>query len=367
MPLQKWTLLLILTLSLAAGLFAVSHTRSQDAESETRLEPAPRRVRVATVEAVDRPRQLGFSGVTRAVDRARLAFSIGGRLLERPVEIGDRVRAGQTLARLDDRETRNALTSARAVLAESRSQLAQLQRDLERVEQLVEAKAATREELEQATAATEGVEAAVEAAQARLREAERLAAETRLTAPFDATVSQVFQQPGEFLQPGQPVVVLSGDGEVEVEVEVPESLILQIQPGDRATVVMPAVGEPLEATIRSVGRSATGVGGLFPVIARLDADPRLVAGMTAEVLLRLRDAATLAVPVEAVVNPGGRRPSVFRVVDGDGGPRVERLEVEVLHLLEASVTVRGLLEAGDRVVAAGQHALLDGDRVEIER
>jgi len=352
-----------LTLGLAAGGGLLLSAQSDDDPPAS--EPAAlQRVRVAAVEAAEGTREVRLSGVTRASRRAQLAFLTGGRLAERPVEIGDRVRAGQRLARLDDLESRNARDSARAALGELTARRAQSGRELERVRRLAEAKAATAEELEEADTAAEALRAAEDAARARLREAERLLDETVLEAPFDATVTEVLLEPGEHASSGRPVVAVSGTEGVEVEVEVPESLILELEEGREVTVELSALGgERVAGRITSAGRTSPGPGRLFPVIVTLDSGRRLLPGLTAELVLELGTAELSSLPVEAVINPGGRRPAVLVVKDG----AVQRVEVEVGSLLGAEVTVEGDLAPGDLVVVAGHRGLLEGEQVVVER
>ena len=338
---------------------------SEPAVSSDSREMPLKRVEAAPVETAATQRDVRFSGVTRAVQRARLAFALGGRIVARPVEVGDEVRKGDLLARLDDREVANTVAGARGALAELQARRAQAERDAARATRLSEAKAATSEEVEKTGAALTAIQAAEEAAEARLREAERLLDETTLAAPFDGTVTDVFFEPGEFASPGRPVVVLSGDGDLELEVEVPESVIPRIAGGDSVTIRVPHQGtESFSALVHSVGRTAAGAGRLFPVVARIEAERGLVVGATAEMVISLANRQAMAVPVEAVINPGGRRPSVFRIVESPAGSRVEKVFVEVGALVGSSVVVRGELGPGDRVVVGGQRGLLDGELVE---
>lgn len=366
----------ILTLAVASLGAAIYLSAQSEIGAETGVELRPsdttKRVEVATVEAASDVRQLRFSGVTRAQRRARLAFPFGGRVIDRPVEVGDRVRQGQTLARLDRRELENAVATARGTVAELGARRAQAERDRQRTARLVSAKAATGEELEQVRSGVEALEAAEQAAQARLREAERLLDEATLEAPFSGTVTEVLRQPGEMALAGTPVVVLSGDGALELEVEVPESVVGHLREGDGAQVMLPVLGRrAVEGRVVSVGRATLGTGSLFPVRVTLDegtdsANP-LVAGATAELVLELSSEGALAVPVEAVVNPGGHRPVIFRVVDRGQGSRVQKIEVEVGNLLGDEVVIHGPLSVGDRVVVGGQRGLLDGEAVEVLR
>lgn len=332
-----------------------------------KVSPHEKRVRVATVEATEDLRELQFSGITRAARRARLGLPMGGRLVARPVEIGDRVRQGQVVARLDDRELINAVASARGTYEELEARRLQTDRDLERVASLRAAKAATAEELEQTESSAEALRSSVEAAAARLRESERLLGETRLVAPFAGFVTEVLYEPGEMVVAGSPVVAVSGSDSIEVEVEIPESVIPEVARGEKAPVFLPALGRTVEGEIQSLGLAASGPGRLFPVIVALPGEETIAPGMTAELTLRLTASASLAVPVEAVINPGGQRPAVFQVRTEGGIDRAYRLPVEVGSLLDHRVLVQGDLAVGDRVVVGGQRGLLDGEVVEVER
>ena len=267
-----------------------------------------KRVKVAAVEAAQDRREMRFSGTTRATHRARLSFSVGGRLATRPAEVGARVQPGQLLAKLDDLKLSNGLATARATLAELSARRTQSERDYTRVSRLAAAGAATSEELEQTSAAVDALRAGEEAAQARLQEAQRQVAETRLVAPFAGTVTEVHFEPGEFARVGTPVVTIAGADEVEIEVEVPESVISRIATGDDAQIRFPVLGDAtVVGRIKSVGRTAAGPGRLFPVVASLEAD-HMVVGATAELVLELANDHAMTLPVEAVVNPGGHRP-----------------------------------------------------------
>jgi RND family efflux transporter MFP subunit len=360
---QRYRVLAALALAIASyTYYSVGAADPQDGR-----ERAAKKVRVGAAIASTDQRELRFSGVTRAADRAKLAFSVNGRLVQRSVEVGDTVRRGQVVAKVDDAETRNGAAGAKATLAELKARRAQVERDVERVSRLVSVKAATTEELEKTQAGLDALRAGEEAAAARLRETERWLGETSLKAPFDGTVTEVLKEVGEVVSPGQTVLTLSGAGDVELEVELPESVMPQLQVGQAVSVQVPMLGAaPIAGQVSSVGRTAAGPGRLFPVIVKLDAGAstgKAAVGATAELLLKLGSASALAVPVEAVVDPGGRRPSVFRVVGG----KVQKVSVEVGALVGRHVTVKGDLQPGDELVVGGQRGLLDGEAVEVVR
>lgn len=354
---------LLLALLFIGGALALM-TLGDPERARERRPSRERVVRVAEAEVSAEPRELRFSGITRAARRADLSFKVGGRVEERRVEIGQRVSEGEIVARLETREFVLGEASAQAALAETDARLTQLERDRARVERLYAERAATREELEQVAAQEDALRASRRALQARLDDARRLLDETLLRAPFAGVVRDVHVEAGEFAQPGQALVQLDGLGGVELEVELPESLIDQVRVGSPALVTLPLRGDrELPALVKHVGRSAGAAGRLFPVVISLGAAAGVPPGVTAELALKVTEERALSLPLAAVVNPGGQSAAVY-LLEGD---RVRRVEVETGRVREGRVRVRGALEAGSAVVIAGHSSLRDGERVEVVR
>jgi RND family efflux transporter MFP subunit len=298
--------------------------------------------------------------MSRPARHAELSFTIGGRVDERPVDIGDEVEAGQVLARLDPRPLENQLKAAQASVREVRAHLGRAYRDRRRTYDLSKAEVTSSAQLDEATSSVRALRAGRLQASAQLDEAKRMLEEATMRAPFAGTVSEVLIEPGEFATPGRPVIILSGGGGLEVEVEVPESEIHHIERGSSVEVDFPLAGkEGIEGSVKQVGRTTARVGRVFPVVVRLHEPEGVVPGMAAEVSFAIQRDRGLSVPVAAVINPGGQHPAVFRVVDG----RVERVDVEVLELVDDRVTVVGGLEPDDRVVVGGHGGLVEGERV----
>lgn len=321
----------------------------------------PRPVRVTRVEALTTGPQVRLSAVTRATDRARVSFPFGGRLLARPVRVGDRVAAGDVLARLDPEPLRNALAAADAQLAGLNARIAQAARDVRRYERLAASGAMATAEQENAAAGLTTLRAQRRALRAGRDEARRQLEESTAAAPYAGVVAAVLAEPGEVVAPGSPVLLLAGDGGVEVEIEVPETLLGQLHVGAPIPVELPLVGlTGLVGTVRAVG-DATVAGRLFPVLVALPEDPAVRPGVTAEVLFSAGAAPGLAVPVSAVANPSGAAASVLRVRDG----RVERVPITTGVLVGDRVAVDGPISDGDLVVVAGHAWLVSDDAVEV--
>lgn len=320
-------------------------------------------VKVATVAREATRREVRFSGITRAVKQAVLSFSVPARMVERPVEVGDRVAGGDVIARLDIREFDNAVNSAKAAVSELKARLAQARRDRQRFERLVKDGAAAVKDFEQAGASEEALRATQEAAQARLHEARRIRSEADLKAPFSGTITAVRLEPGEWAEPGHPVVELSGDKKFELEVDVPENVIGRLDEGDRVDVILPFIGEKkLKGRVTAMARAALSSGRLFPLVVALDPAPGLTAGLTAELTLTIRTEPKHLVPVGAILNPGTSRPSLFVVENG----RTRKVFVVVGSFYGDRVVVSGDLAEGDRIVVSGHTTLSDGKQVEVQ-
>lgn len=356
---------------LAAGALLASLLLATAAWALLRVEPHPapsalrddaRIVRVAAVEWIQESSELRFPGTTRAARRAALSFAVPGRLIERGVDVGDAVEAQSALARLDPAPFRNEVRAAESARAEVQAKLDQLSRDQVRLAQLHERGVTARQRLETVSAAAQEARASLAVAQTRLQEARRRLSETTLAAPFAGHVTRVHLEPGEYAQAGAPVLSVSGSGGLELEVETPEAVAAGLVESQAVRVSFPLTGRPpIAARLVSVARGAEGPGRLFPVVAEFPFAPGLMAGMAAELVVRIDAGEQLAVPLAAIVDPNGMHPTLFRVRDD----RAQRVEIEVRSLVGERVTVTGPLAAGDLVVVAGHGVLLDGDSVEV--
>jgi RND family efflux transporter MFP subunit len=304
-----------------------------------------------------------FHGFTRAKQQARLAFSVAGRLERRPVRVGQHVRAGQRLAQLDQRPLRNAVRAARASLQQASSQASQATRERRRAHQLVDANAAPARLLEQAVTASNTIDAAQRAARVNLDEALRALRETALHAPYDGTIAAVLYQPGEVIPAGHPVVVLTGSAQTEVQLDVPETVVSDLRPGQAVRVDLPLLKRAhLSAVVRSVGRAAQGSAMLFPVLVDLlpKNDPT-ASGLSAVVWLERPVRPRLTLPPGAISNRTGLTPSVLRV---GKAKTIERVPIHVDRVVGERIAIVGPLTPSDLIVSSDRADLLPGDRVE---
>ncbi len=320
------------------------------------------KVHVEPVVAATLLRESRFTAITQPYQQSLLSFSVPGKITSRPVQIGDRIQAHQTLARLALQEFDNAVDQAEAAVAELTVQLGQAERDHLRFLRLSQDNVVEERQAEQATALLEQLQAALGGARAQLAEALRRLDESLLRAPFSGVVTAVYLEPGEWADPGRPVLELQDDHRVKLEVEVPENIIISLEPGQNVYATLPFAGNVrVNGRIIHLARAAGGSGRLFPVVVELEPLPGLVPGMTAELFLNVESRPAFEVPLSSVINPGGARPSLFIMTNG--------LVREVLVGLEGfsadKVLVTGDISDRDLVVVHGQTSLTHGQSVDV--
>lgn len=356
---------LLLALALMAGVAGVLIWQRQQAGVAVRTHTV-----AAATSGGDRV-VLNGSGYVVARRAATVSSKVTGKVVEVLIEEGQRVQEGDVLARLDDTNVRAALrladaeqTVAAAMLAETRASLEQAERELRRIETLSREGVASESELDVAQATALSLAARLEREGTQVRVAQRMVdlrgqdlEDTVIRAPFSGMVTAKNAQPGEMISP-----VSAGGGftrtgigtivdmeSLEIEVEVNESYLQRVQPGQPVEAVLDAYPDwkiagrviaiiPTADRQKATVKVRVGFGQL---------DPRILPEMGVRVtfLSEGEGAAGVVVPRGALHQVEGRD-VVWRVHDG----RVEHraVRVESLHGDEARV-IEGLM-AGDRVI-----------------
>jgi len=330
-----------------------------DAAGATATTEQLRPVRVVMVDESAATRELRLPGVLRATQRAEPAFLHHGHLAERFVARGERVIAGQRLATLQNPALGPALAAAEARVREQDERLVQLAADYERARELHARGLASAQLLDRTLAQRNAAREARSQALAGVAEARDQLADAILRAPFDATVGDLLVEPGDFVQAGQPVLVLSGDSGLEVEVKLPQGLTRLLATGDAVEVRVLTTGARTRGQIRELGVARAGLPA--PAVVAVAESEDFQPGTSVHVAISHAAAPSLKVPLGAIVDPGTGQTRVFRIVDG----RAVMTPVTVGRLIGANVEVAGELSVGDRVVVAGHQQLLDGDAVRV--
>lgn len=170
-------------------------------------------------------------GVIAAATEVQMAFQTLGRMIERPVDIGDRVKAGDLLARLDPEDLAASTRAAKAALASAEVNLTTARNAADRARSLAERNVASIAQLEQAERALSGARSAVEQARARLKSAGDSEGYAMMRAPIGGVVSAIRAAPGAVVAAGDPVLTLSSEDELEARVDLTEAELLGVVPG----------------------------------------------------------------------------------------------------------------------------------------
>jgi RND family efflux transporter MFP subunit len=359
---------------------------------ETAPEQRPAKdVTVATATAVSRPAVLEAGGSVQARTTATLVARIMASVREVRVRPGDRVRAGQVLVVLDDRDlaanARMAQSSATAAdqgLSAATSErdaataaLALARASHERVAGLYAKKSATSQEMDEAVAALHAAEARKAGAEARVKQAEaaRVGASAAgdaasvaasfalITAPFAGVVTEKLVEPGNMAAPGAPLVRVEDTGAFRLDVRVDESRAQFVHPGDRVQVVVDgAGGQALDMTgeVSEVARAVDADARTFLVKISLPEEATLRSGMFGRARLRGQERRLLVVPPAAVVR-NGQLTSLFVVEKGHALLRM----VSLGEPSQEGVEVLAGVADGETVVVSPPPGLADGQPVKV--
>lgn len=347
-------------ISMAAGIAAAwvfLHDQQRAKSTTTDPRSAPPLVNVvnaARVAGLER----AFTGTIAARVQSNLGFRVPGKIVERLVDVGQEVAAGQPLMRIDETDLRLSLTAKRNAVLAARAVFVQARADEKRYATLVVGGiAASPQRYDQAKAAKDTAEAQLAAAEAEAKVAENEATYSTLVADANGTVVNTLGEPGQVVAAGQAVVQLAQAGPREALVALPET-------------VRPAIGSTAEASVYgSDGRR--GIARLRQIANSADAQTRTYearyvlegeaasAPLGATVTITISDSsrpADVTVPIGAVFDDG-RRTGVW--IFDPASTSVRFAQVQVTKLGEEAAVVSGI-EVGQPVVALGAHLLKEG-------
>ena len=291
-----------------------------------------------------------YSGEVRARIETTLGFRVGGKLVERRVDTGARVSAGQVLARLDPSDQQ--LT---ALQAEANRTLAAA--ELKRTQELRSKNFVSQAALDAKISTTQAAEA-----QARL--AQNQTTYTTLAADAAGVIAAVLAEPGQVVGAGQAVFRLARDGNREVAIAIPESRLAGLKVGMDATVALWS-GKAYKGRLRELSPVADPASRTFAArVAIVDADEAVALGMTATVNFATMADEHIVVPLAAILQKG---PSENGAAVWIIGPdqTVSQRPIEVERYGDAGAVVKSGLNAGEVIVAAGAFKLTAGEKVRI--
>ena len=308
-----------------------------------------------------------FSGTAKAELETDLSFKVSGTLISRPARVGNTLQRGDLVAELDATDYRVRVQEAEAGLARGRAELRNAEAGYERTRGLYENRNASRSDLDAARANAESARAQLRASSQQLEAARLQLSYTRLMAPEQCLVAQVFAETNQNVQAGQAIVQVNCGQCAEVVVSVPESAISRVTAGTTVRVEIDAIPqESLTGVVTEVG-VASGSATIYPVTVALQEGCQSVrSGMAADVAFRFPTrgpAGQLVVPFVAVGEDSDGR-FVFVLEPSDADQWVaNRRGVEVTGPTPEGLVVTSGLGEGELIATAGVRRLTDGQIV----
>jgi len=320
-----------------------------------------RPVQVQRVAFANETRSRDFVGVVRARFETDLGFRVAGKMVERIVNVGDRVRSGDVVARLDAQDLKLQVESAEAELAAATSSLAQASADEERYATLKSRGYAAVADFDRKKAAKDEADGRLQRARRALDLARNQLAYAELRADADGVITATLAEPGQVVAVGQGVARLAHRGEKEAVVALPETWLAQARNG-RATVrLWSDPDRTFAAHLRELSPQADTATRTYAARFTIrDADDTVALGMTATVTLaQPADAPIAKLPLAAVVNRGAG-PAVYVVAESGA---LDLRPVAVASFTEDAALVTAGVNDGDKVVTLGVQKLEPGLRV----
>jgi RND family efflux transporter MFP subunit len=302
-----------------------------------------------------------FVGVVRARHETDLGFRVAGKVVARAVNVGDRVRTGDVLARLDAQDLQLQVESAEAEFAAATSAQAQAAADLERATTLRARGFASNADFDRRKATNDETAGRLERARRSLELARNQLGYAELKASADGVITAAPVEPGQVVAVGQAVVRLAHRGEKEAVVALPESWLAEVRESEATVKLWSDPNRAFAARLRELSPQADAATRTYAARFTIEgADDTVAFGMTATVTLTRRaDARVAKLPLSAILNRG-TGPSVY-VVEGNG--TLAQRPVTLSSFNENAAFVTEGLRSGDKVVTLGVQKLEAGLKV----
>lgn len=305
-----------------------------------------------------------YTGTVRSRHEVEEAFRVGGKVLQRKVDVGRVVREGEILAVIDDTDYRLTLDASQQQAASAVSQAKQAESDRKRLEALRTDGSVSEADEERARTAAQTTAASAEAEARKLELARNRLKYTVLRASRSGVVTAVRFEAGQVVAEGLPVVTIAAEGEPEIVVDVPEDHLAAFRKAKYKATLASAPDEAFDVVLRELAPQAAAQTRTYQARLKPASARRLPLGATATLTAEraAADKPVAAVPAAAITQSGGK-PAVWVVrTKADAPSSVELVPVTVHGYLNDDVLLSGP-RAGELVVTAGVQKMAPGLQV----
>ena len=346
-------------------------------EPETAETEVPiRGLKTHLVAETERTTTRRFPTVLEPSELNTLSFEVGGKLGQIDIAVGQRIEAGDVVAKLDNTSLQLQVESSRAGVDQARASSENANETLARQEELLTRGSVTKVAVDNARADADAKAAALAQAIKALEVAKTNLEKAELKAPFDGIINAVSVESFATVASGTPIASLYRPDAFEVAFSVNFDVVSELVVGKPAKIRLADRPDVvLDAVVSELGSRADSVSSFPIVLALTSSDPVMKAGMAAEASMEfaLPQQQGFVVPLSAAImdgqldpdaGPGEPSPLEMYVYDADTGT-VKRRKVLVGGVRENSILIIDGLEAGERVASAGVSFLRDGQQVNL--
>jgi RND family efflux transporter MFP subunit len=302
-----------------------------------------------------------FTGIVDARVQSDLGFRVGGKILERYVNMGQQVHKGQILMRLDSVDLKLSFAAQQANVEAARAKYTQAKADEARFAALVKTGDVSPQEYDRVRAALDSAKAQLEAAEAQARVSNNSSEYAVLLADADGVIVRTLSEPGQVVAAGQTVIQLAHDGPREALINLPEGVRPNL--GTTASAQLYGQDQMYQARLRQLADAADPASRTFEARYVLEGKAATAPlGSTVTITLVAKQTSGdqfVVAPVGAVYDRGSG-PGVWIV---DDRSQVKFRPVQIASIGQEEVVLSSGVAAGEKVVALGAHLLHEGQVV----
>ena len=349
----------------ALGLLMVAAVGLAGCERKTEAKaPVPRPVRTVTAAKGGTGEIITLTGQVSAENEVALSFRIGGRILDRVANVGDRVQPDQVLARLDPQQELNGLRSAQAAVSAAEGRVVETTNAFDRQKTLLPQGFTTQALYDQAQQALRTAQSQLDNAEAQLQIAQDRVGYTELKAGVDGSITGRFAEAGEVVQAGQAVYRVARQDGRDAVFNVPAQVIRAAPSNPKISVFLtddPSI--KAEGRVREIDPQADPITRTFRVrVGLINPPTAMLLGATVTGRMEIESMPGVALPASALTRIDGQ-PAVWLV-----DPKTQTValhNVQVGRFDPGTVIVSHGLSGGEIVVTAGVQALHPGQKVRL--
>ena len=342
--------------ALLIGTAVISGCGSEKPPEDTSL-----KVRTITIGEESGTTSAGYAGTIHNKTETNLAFQIGGRVLNKFVNVGDSVQAGQVIAQINSSDTAAQVQKSEGDVKAAQSAFELAETNAKRYRELYAQQAISRLQLDQAENQLNVASAQLQQAQAGLNLSSNQSSYTTLTAPDTGIITALNLESGQVVAAGQNVGTLAAGHDPEAVIALPEQELSKIHVGSPANVTFWALPNvTVQGVVREISPVPDPVARTYTVKIALQNPPREVQlGMTVNVNLATTDTSHITIPLTALVKDSSGNNAVYIIRD----KKAHLVPIKTGDFGQNSVIVTSGLTKGDIVITAGTQQLQEGTAV----